>query len=258
MTEPVARYGKYEGVSFLVHGESKTGKSSLSATAPKPLLVLDAEGSWNFMPVNMIFWDPQTETPPVYDGTWDVCKVVIRDWSTVEQVMGYLNGYALPFVSVVLDSLNKIQDYCKDNLTATTPMTQEKWGILLSRMNTLVRDLADMRMNKNMRCLVMVTESKLGEDNRWAPSLQGQFGTSAPFGVDICGYLYPDMEVDANQNPVQEVRRLWVGHHPQYVSGERVRGRLGHYQTVVQEDPEKVGSDIATWMDTIHGIPTNS
>ena len=69
-------------LSILVHGASKTGKSTLTSTAPLPICVLDAEGGWRFIseagfqsgkPLRRIPWDPnKTVQPPRYDGTWDV------------------------------------------------------------------------------------------------------------------------------------------------------------------------------------------
>lgn len=36
-------------LSMLVHANSKIGKTTLAATAPLPLVVLDAEGGWKWI-----------------------------------------------------------------------------------------------------------------------------------------------------------------------------------------------------------------
>ena len=36
-------------LSVLIHAAAKVGKSTLSSTAPPPILVLDVEGSWKFI-----------------------------------------------------------------------------------------------------------------------------------------------------------------------------------------------------------------
>ena len=67
-----------ETLSFLIHGPSKSGKSTLGATAPAPVLILDAEGSTKFLPIAKVEWDPISQAPPIYDGTWTHCIVVVR------------------------------------------------------------------------------------------------------------------------------------------------------------------------------------
>ena len=41
--DPPMMYDTNQRLSLLIHGPSKMGKSTLSSTAPKPVLVLDAE-----------------------------------------------------------------------------------------------------------------------------------------------------------------------------------------------------------------------
>jgi hypothetical protein len=105
---PVSAFSSDERFSWLIHGAPKAGKTSLASTAPKPILALDGEGSWRFVP-NKIYWNPMMQPPPVYDGSWQVCVVLAHDWNVVERVLQMLLTQPLPFTSVVIDSITEIQ-----------------------------------------------------------------------------------------------------------------------------------------------------
>lgn len=253
---PSQHFDVHQRLSLLVHALSKKGKSSLSSTAPKPALVLDAEGSWRFIPVRQKHWDPYTEQPPVYDGTWDVCVVHVREWGVVEYVYAWLTQRVdMPFVSVVIDSITELQRRCKENLKGTDSMKIQDWGDLLTRMSNTIRNYRDLCLIKEIavRCVVFVAETK-EINGRWVPSMQGQIASALPYWVDVCGYLYPAYLEDTNGQLTIEVRKLWVGPHPQFEAGERVQGRLGYEQTVVKPPPGQVGRDIEDWMMTVFGV----
>lgn len=89
--------------------------------------------------------------------------------------------------------------------------------------------------------------------------MQGQISVSLPYWVDIAGFLYPDWELDANGQPTKEVRRLWIGPHPQYLCGERVQGLLGNCQTIIKTDGRWVGNDVSNWMNIVFDVqPSDS
>lgn len=253
---PLSHYGTDQRMSLLVHAGAKIGKSTLTGTAPKPVLVLDAEGSWRFIPVRKVYWDPTTGMPPPYDGTWDACIVTVRTWETVELVFKYVSQYILPFVSIVVDSITEIQRRCKANLVGNEQMKIADWGMLLNRMDATIRGFRDLALVPNLavRCVVFVAETRQGNSGKWIPYMQGQIAVSLPYWVDICGYMYPDWETDTNGQSQREVRRLWISPHPQYEAGERVQGRLGGVITVEKPDFNTSGNDIATWMDIVFGM----
>jgi hypothetical protein len=254
---PSVTFQPDQRISILVHAASKAGKSTLTATAPKPVLVLDAEGSWRFIPVRKRYWVP-TDPPPVWDGTWDTCIVSVRDWDTVLQVYNWMITYELPFISVIVDSVTEIQRRCKQNLKGTDAMKIQDWGVLLTLMDNVIRGFRDLTLIpwSNVRCVAFVAETKQREDKMWAPHMQGAIATSMPYWVDIIGYLYPDFDLDGNGQPTVEVRRLLIGPNAQFVSGERVQGRLPYVLTVRKPGPGAVGSEIEDWMRTVFGINT--
>lgn len=253
----MTQFSPNERLSILIHAASKLGKSTLSGTAPKPILVLDAEGSWRFIAMRKIYWDPDTGPPPEHDDTWDACVVNVQRWETVESVYRWITQYQTPFVSVVVDSITELQRRLKQNLVGTEAMKMQDWGVLLAKMDDKIRGYRDLTLipNINVRCVVFIAETRQRHtDNKWVPFMQGQIGVALPYWLDIVGYLYPDYEYDENGQPQREVRRLWISPHPEYEAGERVQGRLGQYVTVQRPAPGTSGSDIEDWMRVIFGL----
>jgi hypothetical protein len=258
---PAPVYSTHQRLSWLIHGQSKKGKSTLAATSPKPVLVLDAEGSWRFIPGNIVYWDPLNETPPVYDGTWDICIVHIREWATVHMVYQYLLQWPNLFttagpISVVIDSITEIQRRCKMNLKGTEAMKIADWGVLLSAMDSTIRGFRDLCLipQLTIRCVVFISETRENSQGRQVPYMQGQIATSLPYWVDICGYMYPDYDADANGQQTRECRRIWISPHTQYEAGERVQGKLGGVLTFYKPPDNTVGTEIDWWMRVVFGL----
>lgn len=250
-------FDTHQRISVLIHAGSKLGKSTLSGTAPKPILVLDAEGSWRFIAVRKVYWDPDTGPPPAHDGTWDACVVQVQRWETVETVYRWITQYQTPFVSVVVDSITELQRRLKQNLVGTEAMRMQDWGVLLSKMDDKIRGYRDLTLlpQIQVRCVVFIAETRQRHtDNKWVPFMQGQIGVALPYWMDLVGYMYPDWEYDENGQPTNEVRRLWISPHPEYEAGERVQGRLGQYLTIHRPPVGTSGSDIEDWMREIFGI----
>lgn len=234
LPEAYPSFAPEECVSILIHASSKMGKSTLTSTAPTPILVLDAEGSWKFIgrrgfngaPLRKVSWNPNNP-PPVWNGDWDVCHVIVRDWSTLSQVYVWLTQAPHQFVSIVLDSVTEMQRRLKKNLVGTEQMKIQHWGELLTRMDDLIRSFRDLTMITGLpvRCVMYVAET-INKDGKWRPYMQGQISNSMPYWVDICGYLFVDSELDDKGQPLRKVRKLLIGPHPQFETGERVQGTL--------------------------------
>lgn len=260
LVNPLTLFDTHQRLSVLIHAASKVGKSSTSATAPKPILVLDAEGSWRFIPLRKVYWDPVTGPPPAYDGTWDACVVTVSEWGTVSHVYNWVAQYQTPFQSIVIDSITEIQRRCKQNMVGTEAMKIADWGVMLAQMDHVIRGFRDLALQPTLgvRCVVFIAETRQSQAGKWVPYMQGQISVSLPYWVDICGYMYPDWELDANGQPTHEVRRLWISPHPQYEAGERVQGRLGGMITVTRDPSGAAGHDIENWMKTIFGVTDES
>lgn len=217
-----------QSLSILIHANSKVGKSTLSATAPAPILVLDAEGGWKFMNLRMKEWDPQMGPPPRYDGTWDGVIVNIREWGTVISAYQWLLQAEHDFSSLVVDSITEIQRRCKANLKGTSAMQIQDWGMLLTEMDTIIRGLRDLTLHpvRPLRVVVFVAETRQF-NGRWKPAMQGQIVDALPYWCDIVGYLFVENANDANGQAGIPVRKLLISPHQLFEAGERVQGRLG-------------------------------
>lgn len=242
-----------ERMSMLIYGASKGGKSTLASTAPLPILVLDAEGSWRFIgrPDRIVNWNPNSQPLPAHDGTWDICVVHVRDWQTMDRVYQYLRQYATPFTTIVLDSITEVQRRLKENIRGTESMKMQYWGDLLDKMDALIRGIRDLTLVPSiaLRCVVFTAEAIIDKAGKWGPSMQGQISGALPYWVDVSGFLHAGFETDVNGLPTQEVRKLWIGPHAQYHTGSRVQLRLGYELTVQPPDPTgALGTDIQQWM----------
>jgi hypothetical protein len=249
---PPYQFGVHERLSVLVHADAKVGKSTLAATMPKPVCVLDAEGSWRFTSGRKVFWNPLSEAPPVYDGSWDICVVHVQNWMTVEVVLNAVRAGHFQVVSLALDSITVLQKKLKENLKGTEAMQIQDWGNLLTRMDAVLGGVRDMCLipELSIRCVMFVAETAL-VDGKWRPAMQGQIARSLPYMVDICGYLYQYKQLGEDGQPTVDQRHLWIGLHDQFVSGSRVTERLGQVVLVPPPPPGQTGSVIEDWMKTL-------
>lgn len=242
-------------LSVLIHAPSKTGKSTLSSTAPTPLIVLDAEGGWRFIkeagyrsgrPLRKIFWNPLAEAIPRHDGTWDVCIVTVNSWGTLHATYDALLRYEHDFRGLCLDSITEAQRRCKENINSNGQMQIQDWGRLLTEMDKLIRGFRDLILQpNNVRVVVFLAETR-EDKGRYRPYMQGQISISLPYWMDVVGYLFVAQDMDEHGQPTIPVRKLLIGPNPTYESGERVQGML---------DPIITDPNITTMVNAIFPPP---
>ena len=239
-------------LTAMIYGESKVGKSSLAVTAPYPRLMLDVEGGHRFLPIVVKYWDPMREEPPVADGTWDTCVVVVHKYETVIKTYQWLQSGKHQFASLIIDSISELQVKCMDDIAGAEQMKMQQWGELLRHMGGLLRDLRDLTMHpvNPLEAVVLTAMARTGQDNRMRPYLQGQLAIQAPYFYDILGAL--TVEEFPNPDPMQKpikVRRMYVERTNQYEAGERVQGRLG---SIVEQE----NLSIERMIDIVFGAKT--
>lgn len=222
-------------LTIMVYGESKVGKSTFAVTAPYPRLMLDVEGGHRFLPINVKYWDPLREEPPVADGTWDTCVVNVRDYDIVLKTFQWLQLGKHQFKSLIIDSISELQVKAMDNIAGKNQMQMQQWGELLRHMGALLRDIRDLTLHPTapLEAVVLTAMARSSQDNKLRPYLQGQLAIQAPYFYDVLGYL--DIESVPNPDPTQpayRVRRMHVQRTDRFEAGERVQGRLG---TVVEQ-----------------------
>ncbi len=230
-----------QGLSFLVHGLAKAGKSSLADTVPAPRLILDAEGGSRFTRSRKIDWEPSRQAVPRPDGSWDSAIVYVRDARQVADAYRVLDSGQHPFNGVVLDSHTEVQQRVVDTLAGVNAMKRDDWGTMLRQMTHMTRQFRDLITHPTHPvwgiCFIAGTHLFEG---KWRPMIQGQARDYLPYYVDVLGYIAAAMDGS---------RHLLIAPHPLYETGERVGGRLpGSMQLEnfilqhQQHDPDSDGS----------------
>jgi len=241
------RTRKQQGLSFLFHGHSKAGKSSLADSGPRPRLTLDVEGSAYWTPSEKTYWDPLREPVPDPREGWETAIVLVREARTVMQVYNILNSGQHPFNSGNMDSVMEVQQRMVDDLTAGKLMDRDKWGALLRQMNQMVRAYRDLITHpvKPLWSMAFTAGTKLDDRIRkMRPLIQGQAQDYLPYYVDVFGYLEPQPD---------GTRNLLIGPSPYYETGERVGGRLPYAMQVGY--PGRPGFTIETMLQQVLAPP---
>jgi hypothetical protein len=214
--------------------------------------MLDVEGGHKFLPINVKYWDPMSQEPPVADGTWDTVVVQVRDYNVVLKAFQWLQSGKHQFKSLIIDSISELQVKCMDDIAGTEQMKMQQWGELLRHMGHLLRDLRDLTSHPTqpLEAVVMTAMASRGQDNRMHPYLQGQLKVQAPYFYDVLGYI--SNETIPNPDPTQlpyRARRMYVERTDEFEAGERTGGRLG---PIVEQ--ENLG--VERMLDMIFGSKT--
>lgn len=214
------------GITFLVHGHSKSGKSWLGDTAPGPRLVIDAESGSRFTPSRKKMWDPVAGPPPAADGTWDTVIVPAIQYRTVNKAWEWLNSSAHPFKSVIIDSYSEVHQRIMDDLVGVNPLKPQDYGQLLRIGSDCIRRFRDLVQHptRPLDAVVLIAMTKLGSDDIWRPHISGQLATTAPYLVDAECFMAKVPNEDGTVT-----YRLFMGTVPGFETGERVGGKMGTY-----------------------------
>lgn len=235
-------------LTLLVHGMSKAGKSTIGATAPYPRLMLDVEHGHKFLPINVVYWDPKREPPPVADGTWDTCVVPTLTYEDMMSAYQYLKLGQHQFKSVTIDSVSELQVKLIDQLVGPEQVKMQQWGQILRNMGDMMRGLRDLTMHPtNPLEAVVLTAMSKEHDGKYKPYLQGQLATQLPYFWDVVGFLR--VEEWPNEDPLQppnKFRRMYIEATPFCEAGERVQGRLG---SIIEQGD----LNVCTMLDKIYG-----
>lgn len=209
------------GISLLVHGPAKSGKTTLADTAPAPRLFLDVEsGGSDFTRSKKTYWDPSKGKPPIDDGTWETCVVYIREPGDIKKTYEWLNAGQHPFNSVIIDSITEGQVRVIDKVSGGGEMDLKKWGKVLQEVGGLARQFRDLVTHpvKPLEAVVMIaaTHQRNGT-GKWVPFVQGQLRLFLPYLYDLLAYLgEPVRNADGTVT-----RRLLTGPHHEYDAGGR-------------------------------------
>lgn len=239
----------HRGLTILAYGEAGSGKSTFASTAPYPRLLLDVESGYRFLPINAKMWDPMREEPPIADGTWDTCVVIVHDYQTVLRVYDWLRSGKHHFKSLILDSISELQDRLLVQLAGEEQVKMQQWGEVLRKMGGLLRNIRDLTTHPTapLEAIVLTAMAKVDKDGVYHPYLQGQLAVQVPYLYDILGAIAVERfpHPDPTQ-PAYDARRMYIQRTPKYEAKERVGGRLGQ---IVEQD----SLNVETMLDRLFG-----
>lgn len=211
---------------ILVHGESGVGKSTFGCSGPLPRLITDVENSSQFLEQVQVTWNPLTERPPEWDGSWELCVVKMKNWDIAEATLNWLRSGQHPFRSVSVDSISELQVKLRESIQTGDEMKIQHWGKLLQNMGGYLRGLRDIVGDEenpsHIETMTLVSTSIINEKGTLKPYLQGQIATQVPYLFDVTGYLYVDMLPNPQTGALEEKRVLFTGKHPMYEAKSRI------------------------------------
>lgn len=217
-------------LTALLHGPSGVGKSWLGDTAPKPLLILDAEGRARYGRYSgpKVYWDPRTGPPPRVDGTWATCIVTVADFMTVDLTRQWLRSGQHDFVSVKIDSLMEVQKRCIDiKVPGTQALERDHYSILLRELEKVVREFRDLPLvpETGVRVVLFITGSN-SETHK--PLLVGALREQLPYYIDVVGYMFKSALPDGLFQ-----RCLLVDEQPDFTAKDGTDRLKTHYGSVI-------------------------
>lgn len=207
-------------ISFLVYGRAKSGKTSLSDSAPGPRLILDAEMGSDFLDSEQIVWDVEggAEMPTGLDEDTSVV-VYVHEYTTLRKVYEILDTGEHEFQTVIIDSVTEIQQRCLDDKVGTAAMRIQDWGEIKRQMSLDIRNFRDLKAHpkKAVNVIFVATlEEVVNADGskRLIPYMQGSVSKELPYVVDVVGLLF----IDPADN---KTRKLYVGSRADTDTGDR-------------------------------------
>lgn len=164
-------------IKALIYGQAGMGKTTLSLSAPKPLL-LDFDGG-----VHRVNYGHQTET------------VQIKSWKDCESV---LKENLSDFETLIIDTGAKMLDFMSEDIISRNPkmgksngaLTLQGFGERKGMFRQFIKSV--MMMNKHLIFVAHRDTQKNGDDIRYVPMFGGSSYDDLVTELDLVGYLEAD------------------------------------------------------------------
>ena len=153
-------------IKALVYGQAGMGKTTLSLSAPKPLL-LDFDNG-----IHRVNYGHQTDTVQIHNWK-EALDVLAEDLSAYE--------------TIVVDTIGKMLDYI---ITFVCPVGNPRiqdWGKINQEFSSFTRTAA--ALNKNIIYVAHRDVRKEGDDNVFVPALREKSYTAIVTELDLLGYV---------------------------------------------------------------------
>lgn len=222
-------------LAALFYGRAGTGKTTLSATFPGPILHLDIR-------------EKGTDSISDLDN---VDTMSVDDWDEFEQVYWYLKANPDKYKTVTVDAVSQLQDYAvdaaiKESGKNNDVVSKREWGIAAGKLKTWIinyRDLVDLGINVVFLAHDRAHEGEDGEDGELMPSMGPRVMPSVASvltaSVKLIGNTFIK-EVTTKKGNGQVQRQviycLRIGPHAYYET--KVRQPKGSYVPDILENPD--------------------
>ncbi|MEW6555111.1 MAG: ATP-binding protein [Actinomycetota bacterium] len=221
---------RMEHLNVLIYGDSGVGKTTIIATAPGPVLVLDMEGG----------------SLPLAGKDVDLVKVESPD--AIREVLARLKNGELEYKTVALDSITEMYKVIMDEVIKTNPQvsraytdqaSQSDYGRATELMRRAIRAFRDLPVNVIFTALAQDQKDEVDGTITRLPSLPGKLAYELAGYVDIVGYMFTKIDKD---NGGEIKRGVLVQPQGKVIAKDRT-SKLG--QAVIP--------DIGKWISAVGG-----
>lgn len=174
------------GVKLLVYSEAGYGKTMLTATLPRPLLLSAESGLLSLTRSNIerVFG---ADRP---DICYDIPTIKINSFEDAQQAFMFItnpaNNCKDQFDSISLDSLTEIAEQCLNNAKRSVKDPRQAYGELIEKMQTLIRSFRDIPgFNVYMSAKMSRNKDEVTGITAYGPSMPGaKLGPELPYFFD--------------------------------------------------------------------------
>lgn len=222
-------------LAALFYGKAGSGKTTMSATFPKPLLHLDIR---------------EKGTDSISDVE-DVDTLSVEDWDEFEQVYWYLKSSENKYKTVVIDAVSQLQDFAllaalsENGKGDDAQLSKRDFGMAASRMKTWIinyRDLVDDGIHVVFLAHDRTSDGEEGDDGELTPSvgprLMPSVASILTAAVKIIGNTFvkeTHEKLEGGKIKRTVVYCMRLGPHAYYTT--KVRQPKGGYIPEVLENP---------------------
>lgn len=206
------------GVKILVYAQSGIGKTLLSCTAPKPVIISAESGLLSLTKKNIErVWG--VATPGI---TYDIPAIKIKTIEDLDQALALCKTNPQmreQFSTLCLDSLTEIAEVILNNAKRTSKDPRQAYGTLLERMTTIIREFRDIDgFHVYMAAKMEPVKDELSGIVKYMPAMPGsKLGPQLPYFFDEVLRL----AVGKDQNSGQTFRYMQTQPDLQYEAKDR-------------------------------------
>lgn len=173
-----------QGIKVLAYGESGIGKTTLCATAPKPVILSAESGLLTLSKKNL----ERIYGVGAQDITYDIPVMQITSIADLDDAYRWFaeSAHAVNFDTVCLDSVSEIGEQILNNAKRTVKDPRQAYGELIEKMETRIRQFRDLpRFNVYMAAKSEKIKDEMTGNIMRGPSMPGsKLGQKLPYFFD--------------------------------------------------------------------------